>query len=76
MSGFSECCLIRKISFPTGILLNAIKSHILLNISSSISVNGGIQPMPDFTGSYGFWKDFYNGKRNPAITKADTGHRS
>ena len=32
--------------------------------------------MPDFTGGYGFWKDFYDGKRDPAITKADTGHRS
>ena len=36
----------------------------------------GRQPMPDFTGGYGFWKDFYDGKRDPAITEADTCHRS
>ena len=34
------------------------------------------EPEPDFTRGYGYWKGFYDGKRDPAITKADTGHRS
>ena len=32
--------------------------------------------MPDFTRGYGFWKDFYDGKCDSAITEADTCHRS
>ena len=34
------------------------------------------EPEPDFTRGYGYWKDCYDGKRDSAITKADTGHRS
>ena len=34
------------------------------------------EPEPGFTRGYGYWKGFYDGKRDPAITKADTGHRS
>ena len=36
----------------------------------------GRQSMPDFTRGYGFWKDFYDGKCDSAITEADTCHRS
>ncbi len=33
-------------------------------------------PMPDFTRGYGFWKNFYDGKCDSAITEADACHRS
>ena len=36
----------------------------------------GRQSMPDFTRGYGFWKNFYDGKCDSAITEADTCHRS
>ena len=36
----------------------------------------GRQSMPDFTRGYGFWKDFYDGKCDSAITEADACHRS
>ena len=29
------------------------------------------EPEPDFTRGYGYWKDFYDGKRDSAITKAN-----
>ena len=36
----------------------------------------GRQSISDFTRGYGFWKNFYDGKCDSAITEADTCHHS
>ena len=48
----------------------------LCSPSHFVFIVQGRQSMPDFIRGYGFWKNFYDGKCDSAITEADTCHCS